>query len=317
MILTRLRGGLGNQMFQYALGRVLSITRDEQLKLDITGYEAQLQGDTPRSFRLQFFNIQADIATPEEVQKAKYPYNIFSKLTRAFNQKVLKKHYIDFHPELLKKYQTQNPHDGITAQNRKLKECNIYLDGFFQSEKYYFTAELQKQLRDDFTLKPEYISDTMTVHTESIQVSPTSVSLHVRRGDYVTNKDANKAQGLCSIEYYAKAIAYIKSKTDNPHYFIFSDDIEWVKENFSQMYGDDSVLANTYPVTYVSQSNLQDYEELTLMSMCTHNIIANSSFSWWGAWLNANPAKIVIAPKQWTPTNLDHPNIIPESWITL
>lgn len=319
MILTRLRGGLGNQMFQYAMGRTLSITRDgEPLKLDISGYDTQVQGDTLRSYRLQFFNIKAEIATPKEICNAKYPYGIFSKFLRAFNQKVLRKHYIDFHPELLKKYQN-NDVSKISEHESSTKP--IYLDGFFQSEKYYLDPAIQETLRNDFKLKAEYISTAMKAIMETIRATPTSVSLHVRRGDYVTNKAANKAQGLCSIEYYEKAITYIKSETQNPHVFVFSDDIEWVKENlaleshFQNTFQDTSTQESL--VTYVSSAGLQDYEEMTLMSECKHHIIANSSFSWWGAWLNANPNKIVVAPKQWTPKNSNHPNILPFDWIAL
>ncbi len=310
MIITRLRGGLGNQMFQYAMGRVLSVTRgDDELKLDITGYDSRVQGDTPRSYRLQFFSIHAEIASIEEVRKAKYPLGIISKFVRAFNQKVLKRHYVDYHPELFGK-----------------KSHNIYLDGFFQSEKYYQTPNLKDLIRNDFQIKSEYISHAMKVYMDQIQTLKTlgfesvenSVSLHVRRGDYVTNPSANKTQGLCSIQYYTEAIAHIKQNVSNPHFFVFSDDIEWVKKNIP-INSPDSGRGNvvTCPVTYISNPEMQDYEELILMSLCSHNIIANSSFSWWGAWLNVNPDKIVIAPKQWTVSGTDHPNIIPETWLKL
>ncbi|MBP6974854.1 MAG: alpha-1,2-fucosyltransferase [Candidatus Pacebacteria bacterium] len=313
MILTRLRGGLGNQMFQYALGRVISKVHNEELRLDTTGYATKVQGDTPRSYRLQFFNIQGDIATPEDVLRAKYPFGIVSKVLRAFSQKILRKNYIDYHPELL--------------ERKSATSGTLYLDGFFQSEKYYTVGsnDFREMIQNDFQLKPEHISPVMKIYMDQIQAMgnpasdfENSVSLHVRRGDYVTNPSANKTQGLCSIQYYTDAIAHIKQHISNPHFFVFSDDIEWVKKNIpinspsSQNEG--GVLS---PVTYISNPELQDYEELALMSLCKHNIIANSSFSWWGAWLNSNPDKIVIAPKQWTVSGTDHPNIIPEKWLKL
>jgi hypothetical protein len=286
-IIVRLRGGLGNQMFQYAMGRVLALKDNARLKLDVTGYEQSVQGDTPRNYRLQFFNIKADIATPEEVRSSKYPLGFFSKLMRAFSQKILKRHYVDYHPELLVK--------------RSLR----YVDGFFQSELYF--KNIRPAILEDFTLKPEFISPLTRDLMTNIESSPNTVFLHVRRGDYVTNVNAKKVHGECSPEYYRQAILRIGQEIINPHFFIFSDDIEWVKKN----------MEIGHVATYVSNPNLTDYEELMLMAACKHGIIANSTFSWWGAWLCTNPAKVIIAPSRWTVSNTDHPNIIPKTWVQI
>lgn len=332
MIITRLRGGLGNQMFQYALGRVISALRNEELKLDLTGYENQPEGDTKRAYRLSFFNVKAKIADPKEVLKAKYPFGIISKAWRAFTQKVLKRYYIDYHPEIFRKKHIP------------------YLDGFFQSEKYFTVehdhtvSDFRQLIKNDFELKSEFVSEKMKSVDAAITGAPISISIHIRRGDYVTNKTANGTQGVASIEYYEKAIKTLKEKIENtdantdanvgasidagtgshhdaknPSFFVFSDGIDWVKENLpiTDIYPNSSVIYVSSQSKSENQKPLEDYEELTLMSHCHHNIIANSSFSWWAAWLNKNPGKIVIAPEQWTVKNTENPNIIPSEWLRL
>ena len=136
-----------------------------------------------------------------------------------------------------------------------------------------------------------------------------SVSLHIRRGDYVSNPDTNSALGTCSLEYYRHCIEHIASNVENPHFFLFSDDINWVRDN----------LKIKYPTTVVDGNSADtNYADLHLMSNCKHNIIANSSFSWWGAWLNNNPDKIIIAPKIWFANSpLTPKEIIPENWLKL
>lgn len=313
MIITRLNGGLGNQMFQYAFGRIASLKRSkagkaEELKLDITGYGApkmniRLEPDTYRAFRLGFFNIQAEIATTEEVRKAKYPLGIISKGWRGFKHKLLRKFYIDYHPEQMDRLAKSG---GIFAAIKD-RIFPPYADGFFQSELYFNAPEFRSAIVSDFQLKPEWISPAMKDIDDVIRQAEGSVSLHVRRGDYVSHKTVAKVQGACSPEYYAEAISRIASSVPNPHFFIFSDDIEWVKQN----------IPIGHIATYVSNPALKDYEELVLMSHCKHNIIGNSTFSWWGAWLNQNPDKTVIAPKRWTARNTENPNIIPAGWIRI
>jgi len=140
-------------------------------------------------------------------------------------------------------------------------------------------------------------------------LSSNSVSLHIRRGDYVQNQEANKFHGICSPEYYSQAMNLIEQKIENPHYFVFSDEVGWVREN----------IKFNYPVDFVSGNSISEAEELSLMSKCKHNIIANSSFSWWGTWLNTSPEKIVIAPKKWIEnTDLaDASDLIPKEWIKI
>ena len=301
MIITNLKGGLGNQMFQYATGLSLSKKNNTVLLLDISGYSDQriLNSDTPRFFDLKHFEISAKIADSEQVKKTKYSHDLISKICRGINKKILKKNYQDFHPELL---------INISDKISKNPNHNIYLDGFFQSEKNF--SKIRPALLQEFQLKPELITDQVKYFQRQItglDSNRNSISIHIRRGDYVKNPQTKKYHGLCPLLYYRDSIDLIAESIDHPHFFIFSDDTEWVKEN----------LKISFNNTFVSGLGLSPQQELYLMSKCSHNIIANSSFSWWGAWLNKNINKIVIAPEKWTVKNTEHPNIIPAGWIKI
>ena len=288
MITVRLKGGLGNQMFQYATGLAIASMRGQELKLDATGYDDPrvINSDTPRKYGMCAFNLSGGIAAIDEVSKARNPYGIFSKALRFFNQKVLKKYYADYNPGFFRK-------------------SNKYIEGYFQSEKNF--ADVKEKVIREFTLKKEFVSDVFLAEKNKIDKIK-SVSVHIRRGDYVSDPKTNSTHGVCSKEYYERAMGLIRSKIESPIFSFFSDDIEWVKKEF----GEHSDFR------YVSSPNLKEYEELILMSLCAHNIIANSSFSWWGAYLNQNPNKIVIAPKKWVNIESNpHPNIILEWWMRI
>lgn len=280
MIIIKIKGGLGNQLFQYAFGRYVSMQKKELLKIDMGNLVSN--NDTARKYLLDNFNIKAEIATDEEIVKVKYPRRIFSKLSRFFCSKIFRIHNIGYVP-------------NIRQTN------NRYYEGFWQSYKYL--EPIKDILLKEITLiKPIGIKypDLLT------QVDSTnSVSIHVRRGDYI-NDSKTKADHLTfGLEYYMNAIKIISNKLDNPAFFIFSDDIDWVKEN----------LKIDFPTVFVSNPGIKDYEELIIMSRCKHDIIANSSFSFWGAWLNQNPEKIVIAPKKWNNRyQADYKDLLPETW---
>lgn len=287
MIVVNLKGGLGNQMFQYALGRKLSLANEDTLMLDTGGLvRAQQSGDVSRPFALDAFRISGSIASPELAAHARYPYGILSKLMHIFKTKLLRQMNIGWEPGLL------------------TMRGDMYLDGYFQSPKYF--EDIRATLLKDFTLNA-VPSTTSEVFQTAIH-DKESVSVHVRRGDYVSNAKIQKAYGACSSAYYGKAVQEITSHVPSPFWLVFSDDIQWVKEHLS------------FPgeVTYVSGDDISDAEELLLMAACNHNIIANSSFSWWGAWLNQHPDKIVIAPDPWFDSNKDnHKDLIPDSWIQI
>lgn len=281
--IVRLRGGLGNQLFQYAAARVYNLTSGREFKADITGYANPETQKVPRGYKLDKFNLELPIATEKEVKTLKYPFGLLSKAWRGIKTKVFGLDYLDYHPGLFKSHIT-------------------YLDGFFQSPLYY--KDHEELIRRECSVRPEFISETAyTIEKEMTE--SLSVSVHIRRGDLVTEIDAARSQGLCSLEYYEKTVASFKAEfSGDVVFYIFSDDIPWVRENMH--FPKNSV--------YVSEFTLQDYEELYLMSKTKHNIIGNSTFSWWGAWLNQNPNKIVTAPKRWSVENTGHPSIIPAGW---
>lgn len=280
MIITRLNGGLGNQMFQYALGRKMSIKNNSLFKLDVSDYTSC----NPRAYGLSHFNIIENIATVRESQNA--------KRLSWFKRKILRKFNVGFDPKILN------------------KKDDIYLDGFWQSEKYF--NDVEEIIRQDFKLRRK-MSHSAEIMLDMIQNAEVSISIHIRRGDYVESSKTNEYHGTCSAEYYNKALILLAEKLPKNdlakiHLFVFSDDIEWVKKN----------LSFPYAATFVSNPSIPDYEELILMSRCSHHIIANSSFSWWGSWLNANPQKIVIAPKKWFDTKPNvYKDIAPNSWIKI
>ena len=288
MILVKLKGGLGNQMFQYACGRALSLKNKDTLKLDITGYVNGSTTDVARYYSLSHFNIEETIASAYDIQKTKYPHGLISKAQRAFRTKVRREFYIGFNTDVL------------------TQKGDAYLNGFFQTEKYF--KEVENTIRSDFSLKKMF-GKTASITSKKIKEDQSSISLHVRRGDYISHPVSRQYNGTCSLEYYTKALELIVSKIGRDiTVFIFSDDIEWVKKN----------MPLPYRAEYVSSPDIPDYEELILMSQCQHNIIANSSFSWWGAWLNKNPDKIVIAPKRWTLKDpRQYRDITPTSWIRI
>jgi len=182
---------------------------------------------------------------------------------------------------------------------------NIYLDGFWGNEKYFI--DIREILLEEFQLFNP--SDEVNMKLAEQIGTCNSVAVHIRRGDYVTNPITYKYHGLCSLDYYERAISEISKTTEDPHFFMFSDDPRWVKEN----------IKTNYPTTYITHNTpAQGHEDLNLMFKCKHNIIANSSFSWWGAWLNINPNKIVYAPSRWANNfSVNTRGFLPENWITL
>lgn len=280
MIIVEIIGGLGNQMFQYAFGRALSLKNNTDLKLDISAFDKYKL----HNYNLNKFNIVENLADKNEVEGLKY--------NKYFWIKKKSKSYVE------------EPKFNFSKELLELPE-NVYLKGYFQSEKYFLP--IRETLLQDFMPK----GALSTKNNEMLEkiTSSNSVSLHVRRGDYANNANTMKVHGLCSLDYYQKAVDYISSKVDNPHFFLFSDDPEWVKGN----------LKLDYLTTIVDINSGDDgIFDMNLMKNCKHNIIANSSFSWWGAWLNQNMQKIVIAPEKWfNDSPLDTKDVVPENWVKL
>ena len=274
MIILNIKGGLGNQMFQYACGRALSLRNNDKLSLVWSEY----QGDTARKFSLKNFAIKAEVIEPDVVPK-------FPKLLARLKQKLTKNFYVGFDSSILKKH-------GQT----------VYLDGYFQSEKYF--QDYADEIRQDFSLVAPFEGKTAEI-ANTIKSELNAVSLHVRRGDYVTHPDFG---GIVTQEYYERAIQHIRESVPSAKFYVFSDDIDWCR----------SELPLGSDATFVSNPEFKDYEEMILMSLSHHHIIANSSFSWWGAWLGNNPNKIVIAPSKWSNLHENwYKDIIPSTWTRL
>lgn len=296
MIVVRLMGGLGNQLFQYALGRKIAHLHNTALKLD-TAWFSIPSTDTPRTYRLDHFNITGTIATPDEVRRidggrstgwGPLHTRIADLITPERKRRYIRERVHSFDPTVL-----QVPDD-------------VYLDGYWQTEKYF--NDIEDIIRREITLReePDPINQAMA---GQIQAGP-SVSLHVRRGDYVSNPATQQFHGNCSIDYYNRAIAMMTEFLDDPTFFIFSDDLIWAEENL-EIPGEKTFVAHNGPE--------KEYCDLWLMSLCDAHIIANSSFSWWGAWLHRSSADHhVIAPETWIQSgSIDTRDIIPDTWIRI
>ncbi|MBN2754702.1 MAG: alpha-1,2-fucosyltransferase [Candidatus Goldbacteria bacterium] len=291
MIIVKIFGGLGNQMFQYALGRFLSVKNSCELKIDIAEYKNYKL----HNYGLNSFNITESFADKKECDLIKFQKcsiveraarKILGKTKRKTNDLIIEKNF-RFDPKILE----------LTG--------NKYLEGYWQSEKYFVLYK--EQIYADFTLKHEMNDINASVYKEISDVN--SVSFHIRRGDYVSDPVTKAYHGVDLKQYYIDAVELIKEKVKKPYFYIFSDESNWVRENFKGEFEFKVVDCNT---------GRTGYDDMRLMSACKHNIIANSSFSWWGAWLNRNPGKIVTAPKNWfTDKSIDTYDLIPETWIRL
>lgn len=295
MIISKLYGGLGNQLFQYAFGRYLAIKNNTELKLDTSVLEDKsIKGEfTIRTFQLDLFSIHATIASDSDIEKfnkskiQKIKNLLLLYLPIQFNNLYIKEPYFHFFDKALK------------------APKNVYIDGYWQSEKYFLP--IREQLLKE--LKPKNKSSEKTAELEVDIKATQSVSIHVRRGDYISIKSNNEYYETCTPEYYASAITYICEKLDKPVLYLFSDEPSWFEQN----------VKTKYKTVYITHNiGNHSYEDMYLMSLCKHNIIANSSFSWWGAWLNANANKIVVAPKNWFKIkSKNSKDLLPKEWIQL
>lgn len=291
MIISKISHGLGNQLFQYAIARSLSIERNTALYLDSRYYNHTYASDTFRSFKLKHFNINYKLLDNS-------PALIYlSKSTKLFPGRSLTPFF-----KLIR-----DKEHGFDRNVSTEKSLIIYLSGFWQTEKYF--SEIKEVLQEELTLKSG-TSEQFESYKKQILNEPFPVSLHIRRGDYVNNTQFSNQFGFIGLDYYRRAIGMFREKTPGCKFFVFSDDLEWVKSNL-----------DTGPeFIYVENTGENaDLEDLMLMRTCSHHIIANSSFSWWGAWLNPKNDKIVVAPAKWynNMPDLSTNELIPENWIKL
>jgi hypothetical protein len=292
LVIVKLIGGLGNQLFQYAAARRVACVNGVPLKLDISGFEKY----TLRRYSLHHFDIAAHIARPDDIAQIKKrgPAAFalrFTEMIRPYHRRhLIIERTLDFDPGILR------------------LSGNVYLQGYWGSERYF--KDIEPLIRKELAIRTAPSAPNAAMAERIGQVS--AVSIHIRRGDKVSDPSARKYFPALPLEYYRTAIDRVAQNIERPHFFVFSDNAEWAREN----------LHSKHPLTFVAHNGPdQDFEDLRLMSLCQHHIIANSTFSWWGAWLGVNMDRIVIAPRRWLDfsgcdtRNLLRAMIAPRRWL--
>lgn len=283
-VIAHIVGGLGNQMFQYAAGRSLSVATDQELKLDLTSMEKY----TRRRFALGQFEIKATAATSRDLPATRKRSSVVHRMLQMWSSRTPGRHVVEkdqgFDPEVL----------DLTGP--------VYLEGYWQSEKYF--SAISDTIRSDFSLAAAFTPPRMAVLNQI--KSTNAVSVHVRRGDYVTNPHANAVHGILEPSWYQGAMSRMAGRVGDATFFVFSDDPVWAQANLPQ----------TWPTIFVEpQDDGLDAQDMHLMAACGNHVIANSTFSWWGAWLNPEPAKHVIAPLKWfKSTAHSDKDLVPADW---
>ena len=261
-------GGLGNQMAQYAFGKMVAIFTDMPLKFDTAYFRDK---NKEHEYGLDKLSIKGiEFATFFDIIRVKSPIpkyipqpsSYFTEKTLAYDNSIVDK----------------------VNKMIFLKE-STYFDGYWLNERYFYM--IRDTLIQSFMPTAQISEANKAIMTEIANTN--SITIHIRRGNYVTKPNVSDFLGACDIVYYQRAIAYIEERIENPHYFIFSNDPAWAQENLK--------LKN--PATLITNNANEPQEDLRLMSICKHFIIANSSFSWWSAWLSQNPDKIVVTPAPW------------------
>ena len=296
MIIIQKNCGLGNQLFQYAAGRRLAWKHNTRLLIDITQ-----TGTKPHEFfALDHYNIKAEIIDKSKIMQF-YDYSAAGRISR----KIKTMAGIGIKTEIGKFKRICEKEIYVFDKSVLKLPDNVFLRGFWQSEKYFLDAE--DIIRDELSLKTQLSAQGISAQHQ-IKNLKNTVSVHIRRGDNVTDKLSNRYFGLIPLEYYYKCLSHLYEKFGSLNIFVFSDDPVWAKEN----------LISDNPMFFIAHNDYKTaYEDIHLMSLCEHNIIANSSFSWWGAWLNKNKEKIVFSPKQWL-VNLNKKfEFVPDNWLRI
>lgn len=283
----KIQGGLGNQMFQYAIARALETDRMRNVYLDVSFYEenkVSTETYTARKFELDIFKqLRADILSTRQ-KKMLLSRGVYYRCMRAL---------LGLTPVIVK----QKENEFIEMPSVK----NIYLDGYFQSEKYF--RSIRKDLYKDFQFPEPDERNKLLIEKMS---GEKSVSIHVRRGDYVHLASVNNYHGVLPLDYYKQAITLLETTDSGMTYYIFSDDPEYVNNNFDFL---------PYKVLVDWNQSADSWKDMMLMQACKHHVVANSSFSWWGAWLSREKG-VTIAPSKWFSDsevyNID--DIVPDSW---
>lgn len=284
MIVVKLMGGLGNQMFQYAAGRALSLRRRAPLYLDVSWFEQPRAGTTPRHYELGHLRCVEHFAGSWLRWK-------FARVEQRRSEGLLLRNHA-----YIRQSGRRFDEEAFGTQSK-----HVYLDGYWQCERYFEDA--RSTLLIDFALRAP--PDPPNARMLASIGESNAVAVHVRRGDYVSNQSASALHGTCSVEYYKAAVTCVRERIGSPRFFIFSDEPDWVRHNLELA---DAEYASHNPPD-------AGHEDLRLMTRCKHFIVANSSFSWWAAWLGQNPEKLVIAPRRWfADPSAEEGDIVPRSW---
>lgn len=300
MITVKLHGGLGNQMFQYACGRALSLRSNTELRID----PGPLYDITPRK---NFVFRKYSLSTVFSIDPI---WNIFAKRQRSIKIPYADTVFNKLYPMILGMFgywRYVREKQSIFDPNFAHLSGNVYLDGYWQTEKYF--KDQASILKMDFTFRNVLDGDGAVLAKDIMSCA--SVMLNVRRGDYVHNAVSSKLHKVMTPDFYTRAIALMKEKIgENIKVFIFSDEIDWCRENLV-IDADHVFVGHKY-----AGQEFRDY--LQLMSLCKHFIIPNSTFAWWAAWLSNYRDKVIIAPKQWFhDTSINTRDVVPEEWIRI
>lgn len=295
-VVVSLCGGLGNQLFQYAMGRALAERSAAELALDLKWFSNVIgsQDTTLRSYALGAFNLPVSIQydAPTVSQSKSLLARVMRRFFKArfqsqLNIPVLNESGFAYDPSTL------------------LLSSPVWLNGYWQSYRYF--EPIANQIREELAT-PRNMSLGSRDVLDQIKNSD-SICIHVRRGDYVSNVHAAATHGVCGVDYYSKGVSLVSKGLSSPHCFVFSDDPDWVREN----------IRFECPITVVDVNGPDDaHQDLWLMAACKRFVIANSSLSWWGAWLGSSDSKVVIAPKNWFLSGQhDTKDLIPVEWVRL
>lgn len=289
MISVRLKGGMGNQMFQYAFGLNLAQKLNTDLKLDLSALLDRSKGDfVYREYDLPIFQVESDFLISPTFLKAFYKIKS-SRLSKILKNQIQKnKNYI------------RESHFHFQSELLAQPTDETLYEGWFQSAKYF--QGIEHKLRQHFTFKNKVLPESQNL-LQKIQDS-NSICLNVRRTDFLKVNNLNTT----SKDYFLTSAKEMAARVENPHFFIFSDDIDWCKQN----------LNLSFPTQVIDHGHkgFKFSNYMQLMSECKHFIIPNSSFAWWAVWLNSNTDKIVIAPKNWfNDPEINTTDLVPAHWL--
>jgi hypothetical protein len=292
MIICNVLGGLGNQMFQYAAARALAATTGQPLLLDVNDFDDYRlhQGYDLR----RVFDVNTPLADSAVIR------DMLGWRAQRLARRLLRRRWAHW---LRGSRLIVEPHFHHWPGFAKLTQ-DCYLLGYWQSERYF--DAVSDEIRSAYGFKEPLTARNQALAAEMLACH--AVSLHVRRGDYVSDRKTSKVMAVCTQAYYQSAIEHIAASTQQPVFYVFSDDFAWAKQH----------LPTKYRLVYVEHNTgIDSYRDMQMMSLCRHHIIANSSFSWWGAWLNPRPDKLVVAPSGWFLGNQNTRDLIPTAWTRL